>query len=500
MSIISHILIQFKNSDLNFHPEIYEIQKGIKKQYQAMTVHSLKENKNLLIAGGTGLIGRELGQILAKKGYNLFVLTRKPDQSLLNTPYPHQPLSWKDLSSPIGQNIFQKIDGIINLTGASIAGKRWTKAYKKKLWRSRVNTSEQLVFLCNQYPQRIRCFLSASATGYYGDKVKTTYEGDPAGSGFLPSLCQQWEQTIQKLTIRWVIFRIGLVFSVKGGFLSYITPFIQKGLGGPLSDGKQIVSWIDIEDLTQMFVFALENNLSGVFNCVAPHTATNKEIVKAIAKRFQTKTFFSIPALFPRLMLGEMSQLVLNNQNISCNKIEQTGFQFQTPHWNNFLEKHIQKLKKTEKRLIFEQWVPYERKNVFSFLSLSNNLRKITPPFLKLQMRSVSDKKLKQGSVIKYKFKFYGIPIRWTAFITSWNSFKEFTDIQKKGPFKMWIHQHSFENLGKGTLITDTVNYIPPFGILGDLLIGWQIQRNIRRIFKYRKKALLKALKKSSYF
>ena len=353
MSIISHILIQFKNSDLNFHPEIYEIQKGIKKQYQAMTVHSLKENKNLLIAGGTGLIGRELGQILAKKGYNLFVLTRKPDQSLLNTPYPHQPLSWKDLSSPIGQNIFQKIDGIINLTGASIAGKRWTKAYKKKLWRSRVNTSEQLVFLCNQYPQRIRCFLSASATGYYGDKVKTTYEGDPAGSGFLPSLCQQWEQTIQKLTIRWVIFRIGLVFSVKGGFLSYITPFIQKGLGGPLSDGKQIVSWIDIEDLTQMFVFALENNLSGVFNCVAPHTATNKEIVKAIAKRFQTKTFFSIPALFPRLMLGGNVTACFKQSKYFLQQNRTNRFSISDPSLEQLFRETHSKTKKNRKKTHF---------------------------------------------------------------------------------------------------------------------------------------------------
>ena len=465
-----------------------------------MSANSLKEDKNLLIAGGTGLIGRELGQILARKGYNLFVLTRNPDQSLLNTPYPHQPISWKDLSSPVGQNIFQKMDGIINLTGANIAGKKWTKKYKEKLWKSRVNTSKHLVSLCNQYPKRIRCFLSASAIGYYGNRNKPTFEGDSPGSGFLPSLCQEWEQAVQKLNIRWVIFRIGIVFSAKGGFLSHITPFIQKGLGGTMGDGRQIVSWIDIGDLTRMFVFALENNLSGVFNCVAPHTATNREIVNAIAKQFQMKPFFSVPALLPRLILGEMSQLILNSQNISCNKINQAGFQFRISHWQNSLKNHIPKQIKTEKRLIFEQWVPHERKDVFSFFSLSNNLQKITPSFLRMRIRFASDKKLKQGSIIKFKFKLYGITIRWTASITAWNPSEQFTDIQKKGPFKMWSHQHSFKSLGKGTLVQDTISYIPPFGILINFLIGWKIQKDIQRIFKYRKKALLKALKKNSFF
>lgn len=463
-----------------------------------MTVNSLTENKNLLIAGGTGLIGRELGQILAQKGFSLFVLTRKPDQSLLHTPYPHQPLSWKDLASPTGQNIFQKIDGIINLTGANLAGKRWTKKYKKTLWESRVNTSNYLTSLCNQYPNRIRYFLSASATGYYGNRIKPAYERDSPGSGFLPSLCQEWEQTVQKLNIRWVIFRIGIVFSAKGGFLSHIIPFMQKGLGGPIGAGRQIVSWIDIEDLTRIFVFAMKNNLSGIFNCVAPHTVTNKEITDAIARQFQMKPFFSAPALLPKLVLGEMSQLVLNSQNISCNKIKQAGFRFQVPHWQDSLKKQIPKQTSGEKRLIFEQWVPYEKKNVFLFFSLSNNLQKITPSLLKMRICFASDKKLKQGSVIKYKFKLYGITIRWTALIASWNPLEQFTDIQKKGPFKRWIHRHSFKSLGKGTLIQDTISYILPFGILSAFLMGWKIQRDTQRIFKYRKKALLKALKKSS--
>ena len=449
-----------------------------------------QNKKTLLIAGGTGLIGKELGKALVKKGYRIFVLTRSPKSSLLNTPYPHEPLLWEDLESEKGAKVFRQLCAIINLAGAGVANKKWTKKYKKELRRSRIERTRQLVSACRRHPHQIQCFLSASAIGYYGERINAAYEGDKKGSGFLPSLCQDWEEAVQKLSIRWVIFRIGAVFSEKGGFLGRIGPIIQTGLGGPVAGGQQLVSWIDREDLVSMFLFALESNISGVFNCVSPHPTTNAQITQAIARRYRTKAVFPVPTLLPRILFGEMSQLITMSQNISSDKIQQVGFQFQNPHWETSLRKRIPELKRTERRLVFEQWVPVKREVIFSFLSHPGNIKKLIPPDLKIKILSSFWKEIKQNTVIKSELSFYRLPFCWTVTISQWNPGESFTNTQTKGPFSKWIHQHSFETMGKGTLITDTIYYAPPLGIFGWLITGWKIEKIIQKIFKYRRQAL----------
>lgn len=296
---------------------------------------------NLLITGGTGLIGKELGKELFQKGYKVFVLTRNPEKSLLNTPYPHQPLSWEDLNSPKGQRIFRQFDGIINLAGANITNKRWTKKYKKELWNSRVDNTKQLVSVCNHYGSGVRFFISASATGYYGESIEKAHEEKKSGQGFLASLCKAWEEPLKDLKTRFIIFRLGIVFSEKGGFLSRIVPIVQKGLGGSIGGGQQIVSWIDMEDLVNMFLFALENNISGIFNAVSPFPVTNRQLIQAMARQFQTKARLPVPALLLRVFLGEMSQVITENQNISCEKIQRKGFRFQFPRLEDSLRKRL---------------------------------------------------------------------------------------------------------------------------------------------------------------
>ena len=296
---------------------------------------------NLLIAGGTGLVGKELGKKLVQEGYRVFVLTRNPEKSLLNTPYSHQPFSWEDLNSPKGQKIFCQLDGIINLAGANIANKRWTKKYKKELWSSRVDNTKQLVSACNDYGSGVRCFISASATGYYGESIEKAHEERKSGRGFLASLCGAWEEPLKELKTRFVIFRLGVVFSEKGGFLSRVVPVVQKGLGGPIGGGQQIVSWIDMEDLINMFLFALKNNISGIFNAVSPFPVTNRQLIQTLARQFQTKARLSVPALLLRAFLGEMSQVITESQNVSCEKIQRKGFQFQYPRLEDSLRKRL---------------------------------------------------------------------------------------------------------------------------------------------------------------
>lgn len=453
---------------------------------------------NLLIAGGTGLIGSELGKKLARKGYKLFVLTRHPQRSLNNTPYPHEPLSWKQLDSPDAKDIFRSLDGIINLTGAGIADKRWTKKYKNILWRSRLKSTKKLVAACHNYPNRIRCFLSASATGYYGNCIEPALEGNQKGVGFLPELCWNWEQAVHKLSTRWVILRIGPVFSKKGGLLQHISPLIQMGLGGPIAGGNQLVSWIDMEDLTEMFLFALEENISGVFNAVAPVPLSNRKLTEALAHHFHTKARLALPKALIRLLFGEMAELLTNNQNVTCTKIQQAGFQFENPDWRDSLKAQLPNLKKTEKQLVFEQWLPWNKETLFSFFSDIKNIKHISPSFLKLQILSGSNKRINSEALVKFKFRIYKCPLYWTARISSWNPPNHFTDKQKKGPFLKWTHKHSFESLGQGTLITDRINYIPPMGIFGWLAAGGILNKIIRQIFNYRREMLAKITKKYS--
>ena len=464
----------------------------------SFTTTTVKERKSLLIAGGTGLIGKELGQKLVKRGYKIFVLTRSPESSLINTPYPHKPLAWEDLDSKTGRLVFQKLNGIINLAGAGIADKKWTKEYKKELWRSRIDRTRQLISACKKYPNRIQCFLSASAIGYYGERPDITYEGDKKGSDFLASLSHKWERPVQELSVRWLIFRIGAVFSEKGGFLSRISPIIQKGLGGPIAGGNQIVSWIDREDLVNMFLFGLENKIAGIFNCVSPYPTTNAQITQAIARRLRVKAFFPVPTLLTRILFGEMSQLITMSQNISSDKIQQTGFQFKNPDLQTSLKKRIPQLNKIEKRLIFEQWLPYRKEKIFLFFFKFKNVKKITPPLLKIRAASDSLKKPTKNSVIKYKFRIYGMSAYWTILISSWNPHEYFTSIQKKGPFKKWTHRHSFEKMGNGTLVTNTIQYTPPLGGFGWIVTGRIIEKIIRRVFKYRRKTLFSLSRQDS--
>ena len=285
--------------------------------------------KTVLITGGTGLLGKRITQILLEKGYGVSLLSRSKRENERVTYY-----EWDGRKGYIEKEALQTADYIINLAGASIASGRWTDKQKRKLYKSRILSTKLLYDTLKQVNHNVQTVLSASAIGYYPDSGgEWLDELHEKGSGFLADLCADWEKEAVRfntLNIRTVSFRIGIVLSATGGAL----PKLTKGL--PLSlpyfgSGEQYQSWIHINDLANLFVFALENEkIKGVYNAVAPNPITQKELMQTIKEVKQTPAFVSaIPAFAIKAGMGEMSEIVLASQRCKASKIQNAGFRFE---------------------------------------------------------------------------------------------------------------------------------------------------------------------------
>jgi hypothetical protein len=217
-----------------------------------------------------------------------------------------------------------------------VAGGRWTDERKKAIFDSRVRGTNRLVKTLASLKEKPKIFVSASAIGYYGDRPgETLTEDSPPGTGFLAHTSKCWEEEIFKaeaLGIRTAAIRIGIVLGQDGGILEKTVPIFKKGLGGPVGSGKQLMSWIHVSDLVNIFIRIFENDeLRGIFNGVAPNPATNAQFSKTLGKVLNRPAVLKTPAFVLKLLFGEMSNLLLESQDISAGKILATGFQFQYP-------------------------------------------------------------------------------------------------------------------------------------------------------------------------
>lgn len=293
----------------------------------------------VLITGGTGLIGTYLIPFLKDKGMDCIVLTRSvPQDKIPGVTYA----TWDLTTNSIEEEVMEKVDFIIHLAGANVAEKRWTKKRKKEIAESRTNSTNLLINTLKQSPNKVKAFISASGIGYYGTDTiiskKTGFkEDDPSSDDFLGETCQQWEDAVLNaanlLNIRTIIFRQGIVLTKKGGALEKFKEPLQYGIAAILGNGKQTISWIHIHDLCRMYLQAIEQPLSGVFNAVAPQLISNEEFVLSLSKKIRKKAFIPIhvPSFMLKLILGGMSIEVLKSATVSCEKIKSTGFKFIYP-------------------------------------------------------------------------------------------------------------------------------------------------------------------------
>ena len=311
---------------------------------------SLYYMATVLITGGTGLIGQALTKILLAQGYHVIILTRNAagKKATQNLSFAQ----WDVAAQTIDSTAMQQADYIIHLAGAGVAERRWTTKRKQEIVDSRVQSSALILKTLRETDNKVRAVISASAIGWYGadptiPNPSAFTETDNAAADFLGTTCVQWEQSIQPLTElnkRLVIFRTGIVLSNKGGAYAEFKKPLRFGVASVLGSGKQIISWIHIDDLVNLYIAAIENKTwQGVYNAVAPHPVSNKTLIQTIAK--QRGGFYitaPVPAIALKGALGEMSIEVLKSTTVSSRKIEQAGYTFSFPH----IEAAVQDLQK----------------------------------------------------------------------------------------------------------------------------------------------------------
>lgn len=295
----------------------------------------------ILITGATGLVGKKLVDLLLSKGYCVHYLSTSKQKLQQNDTV--KGFYWNIKTNEIDSEAFTNVSVIFHLAGSSIA-KRWTKKYKQEIIESRVLSIQLLHKTLASIEHRVTHFISASAIGIYSSSFSKNYtENDSEiDNSFLGEVVKKWEtevDTLSSLNISVAKVRIGLVLSREGGALTEMVKPVKFGLGSALGNGKQFQSWIHIDDLVGIFYFVLKNNLSGTFNAVSSNPVTNTELTRAIAKTIQ-KPFFmpNVPGFVLKLILGEMSYLLLSSQKVSNEKIISNGFLFQFDDLDKALE------------------------------------------------------------------------------------------------------------------------------------------------------------------
>ena len=284
---------------------------------------------SILITGASGLIGTRLTEILLKAGYRVVHLGRA--QKAGSIPC----FVWNVEKGKMDLKSLEGVDAIIHLAGAGVAEKRWSRQRKREILESRTKSTALLFDALKKSSHKVKTVVSASAIGYYGcdlEQEVVTEEGKP-GEDFLSKVVMAWEHAVDdiaSLGIRVSKIRIGIVLSEKGGALKEMAAPIKWGVGSPLGTGKQVVSWIHLDDLCYMFLKVIEDtSMSGAYNGVSVQPVTNVIMTKSIAKILKCPLWLpSVPTFVLKLILGEMADIVVNGRNVSSEKIQRTGFKF----------------------------------------------------------------------------------------------------------------------------------------------------------------------------
>lgn len=288
--------------------------------------------KRVIIAGGTGLIGQELCKSLLESGYEVVILSRR-DRGAESGNKHIQYASWDGKTVGDWQRWLDGADVVVNLAGENIGAGSWTAERKQRIRSSRVDAGVALTRAIEMTQHKPRVLLQASAIGYYGvtgDQPVT--EANPAGTDFLPGICLDWEastQTVETMGLRRVILRTGIVLSLQGGALPRTLLPIRFFVGGPLGSGQQYWSWIHWLDEVLAMQYLLETETaSGAFNLTAPTPVNMNEFGQTTAAVLKRPYWLPAPAFALRLLLGEMSALVLDSQRILPERLLQAGYQF----------------------------------------------------------------------------------------------------------------------------------------------------------------------------
>jgi uncharacterized protein (TIGR01777 family) len=303
----------------------------------------------ILITGGTGLIGTALSRMLVARSHRVIILSRGAKGETAPDPAIPSKAHWDPSKETIDPEAIRSADFIVHLAGAGVADKRWTTRRKKEIVESRTRSSALIVKALKEIPNKVQAVVSASGIGWYGPdpaipNPRPFAESDPADEDFLGETCRLWEESIrpvEALGKRLVILRTGPVLSNEGGALPEFKKPVKMGVAAILGSGRQVMSWVHIEDQCRLYLHAIENaTWSGVYNAAAPQPVNNRTLTLELARRIKGRYFVPVyvPSLLLKIIVGGMSVEVLKSTTVSIEKVHKGGFQFLYPSIQSALD------------------------------------------------------------------------------------------------------------------------------------------------------------------
>ncbi len=459
----------------------------------------------VLVTGATGFIGRALVQRLLGTGHRVRALVRDPARGRALLGPEVELVDGPGLAAAIAD-----VDGVVNLAGESIASGRWSARRKRLLTASRVDVTRAVVDAIAARATPLPVLVSASAVGRYGDGGEAELdEQAAAGRGFAAELCVAWEREAERArgpAHRVVLARFGVVLGRGGGALAALTRVTRLGLGGPVAGGRQWLSWIHLDDAVAAIVHALTTPVDGALNVVAPAPVRQRELARALGRVLHRPAVMPTPGLVLRAALGEGAALVRASQRVMPTALVRSGFAFTQPDLEGALvdltttvdvairpvdradvpvTPYLARRRPTHV-LVARTRLDRPLPEVFAFFAAAENLAVITPPAMGFVITTPTPIAMADGATIDYRLRALGLPIRWRTVIEVWRPGDRFVDTQHRGPYRAWWHQHRFVADGTGTIMTDTVYYAAPLGLLGRLMNRLVIADQLRGVFGHR--------------
>lgn len=281
---------------------------------------------NVLLAGGSGLVGKRLTKLLRKKGHEVAWLSRQKRPA-----HDVRTFVWDVPGKRIEPGAIAFADAVINLAGAGVADRRWTESYKKEIYSSRIGSTSLLAAAIAADGKRVNVLVNASAIGIYGHHWEgTVTEETEPGNDFLARVCRDWERAALPAGIRTCFIRTGIVLSENEGLVGKLKTPVRFFAGAAIGSGMQITSWIHLDDLCLAYLHMLENEtLSGAYNAVAPVPVTNAELTRLVAERLNRRILLpNIPDVVLNVLFGEMAGIMTGNQPVSAKKLIDSGYTF----------------------------------------------------------------------------------------------------------------------------------------------------------------------------
>jgi uncharacterized protein (TIGR01777 family) len=450
----------------------------------------------IVVTGATGFIGQAVVRALAERGDSVTALSRAPQRDTFGDGVA---LARFDPNAPPDPAPFEGADAVIHLAGETVAG-RWTEQKKRAIKDSRESGTRTLVASLAACSSRPRTLVSASATGYYGDRGdEALFESSAPGTGFLADVCVAWEREIaaaEHLGMRVAWLRQAIVLGAGGGALAAMLPPFRAFVGGPLGNGSQWMPWIHLADDVALTLFALDRDISGPLNAVSPDIATNARFAQALGAALRRPSLAFAPSIALYALLGEFASSLFASQIVLPDRALAAGFTFEHEMLEEALldilapgERRAPATQRFEDSVVVN--APIER--VAAFLSDATNLEQLAPPEVKIRMLTPLPIDMRSGSAIEYQLAVRGVSMRWKSLIVDWQPGAHFVDYQLRGPYLLWRHDHRFAPDPAGTRVTDLVRYSLPLAPLSGLALP-VVRANIARIFAFRRASIARLL------